>query len=77
LKRLVLVEWDDSNVIHGWRVDNGNMDEVAHCRTVGILVSESETSVTVAFGESDCHSVMETITIPKGCITAIRRLRVK
>ena len=76
--QMVLVEWLDSNVTHGWRVeDTVNIDDVAHCRTVGILKAEDETKVTLALGDSDCGSVMETITIPKGCITSIKKLRVR
>ncbi len=75
--RLVLVEWNDSNVMHGWRLNDCVSDEVAHCRTVGILLVDDDTKVTVAFGDSDCGSVLETVTIPKACITKIRELRVK
>lgn len=75
--KMVLVLWNDSSVEHGWRVDDCANDKVAHCRTVGILKAEDETKITVALGDSDCGSVMETITIPQGCITAIIKLRVR
>jgi len=75
--KLILIEWNDSNVLHGWRLNDIGGDDVAHCRTVGILQGEDEAKITVAFGDSDCESVMETITIPRGCITAIKELRIK
>ena len=74
---MVLIEWDDSNVTHGWRLDDCSGDKVAHCRTVGILKVEDETKVIVAFSDSDCGSVMETITIPRSSIKAIKKLRVR
>lgn len=74
---LILIKWDDSNVTHGWRLDDCNNDIIAHCRTVGILKAESEDKITVALGDSDCGTVFETITIPKGCITEIKGLRIK
>ena len=75
--KVILVEWDDSNVTHGWRLDDAGGDVVAHCRTVGILKAEDDKKITLAFGDSDCGSVLETITIPKGCITSMRKLRVR
>ena len=75
--RMVLVEWLDSNVVHGWRPDDCKEDNMAHCRTVGILKAEDEMKITVVLGDSDCGSVLESITIPKGCVTQIRELRIK
>lgn len=74
--QLVLVEWEDSNVIHGWRLKEGSSeDDTAHCRTVGIVKEEDATKITIAFGDSDCGGIMETITIPKCSITSIQPLR--
>jgi hypothetical protein len=76
--RLVQVEWNDSNVMHGWRLgDCLTDDDLAHCRTFGLLMVDDDKKVVIAFGDSDCGSVMETVTIPKTCITRIRDLRVK
>jgi len=77
LNSFVLVNWLDSNVMHGWRPDDVENDNVAHCRTVGILKHQDREKIVVAFGDSDCGSVLETITIPNGCITSIRKLRVR
>lgn len=75
--RMVLIEWNDSNVTHGWRPDDCKDDTVAHCWTIGVVRVEDDEKITVAFGGSDCGSVMETITIPIGCITKIKELRLK
>lgn len=77
LNKLVLVEWQDSNVMHGWMHNECASEGVAHCRIVGILQSEDDTKVVVAFGDSDSSMVLETVTIPKACVTRIRELRVK
>lgn len=75
---MVLIKWDDSNLMHGWRLEGmAQNDEVAHCRHLGIVKRETKSAVTIAFGDSDCESVSETITIPRGCITEIKKLRVK
>ena len=76
--KMVLVEWLDSNVIHGWRLDNNlDFDEVAHCRVIGILKIQNETKIVLVMGDSDCGSVFETIAIPKECIIKIKELRIK
>jgi len=75
--KLVLVEWNDSNVTHGWRPDDKSLEDVAHCRVVGILKGEDETKIEVALGDSDCGSKLETITIPKTDIIRIRELRIR
>ncbi len=77
MNKIVLIAWNDSNVIHGWMPKDCNNDNVAHCRTVGILQAEDDKKVTVALGESDCGSVFEKLTIPRGCIVSMRELRVK
>jgi len=75
--KLVLVEWLDSNVTHGWRPDGCELVDVAHCRVVGIWKGEDNNKVEIALGDSDCESKFETITIPKGCIITIKELRIK
>lgn len=77
LNKIVLVEWNDSNLLTGWV--SGDCDEggVAHCRTVGILKFEDDKKVVIAFGEDNHGLVHEALAIPKGCITRIRELRVK
>ena len=75
---MILVEWTDSNVTHGWHLEDDTLDNVvSHCRTAGILVAENTESITLAMGVSDCGSVLETITIPRGCIKSIKKLRVR
>ena len=77
MSKIVLVEWEDSNVIHGWQHGEDVVNQLVHCRTVGIVQFEDDHIMTVAMGDSDCGSVLEPITIPKGCITKIKELRTK
>ena len=74
--KIYLIEWNDANVMHGWRLDDID-DNVAKCRTVGIFKSEDDISITLKFGDSGYGTIMETITIPKVCITKIRKLRIE
>lgn len=77
-QKMVLIEWVDSNIMHGWRIsEEANEDTVAHCKTVGFLKSQDDEKITLVMGESDFGSVIECITIPKGCIKSIKELRVK
>ncbi len=77
IEKIVLIEWDDSNVVHGWRMNTCEEDNVAHCRIVGIVKAETDETITLAFGDSDLGSVMETITIPCSSIFSFKELEVK
>ena len=73
---MVLVYWQDSNMMHGWR-DDCSKDKLANCQTVGILKVDDEDKLVLAMSESDENSFLETITIPKGCIKSVKQLRVR
>lgn len=75
--KIVLVEWEDSNIIHGWRDANENGDTLAHCKTVGFLKSEDDKKIVLAMGVSEFGSMIECITIPKGCLKSMKEMRVK
>ncbi len=78
MNQLVLIKWADSKVMHGWREsEDTTYDDVAHCQTVGFLQYEDSEKVTITFGSSDSGFIMETITIPRGCIKSVRKLRVR
>ena len=77
MSKIVLVEWRESNVTHGWRHTDDGLDRLAHCRTVGIVQFEDDTQITLAMGDSDSGAVLETIVIPRGCIDSIKFLRRK
>ncbi len=73
--KLALVNWVDSFSKLGWHP----LDEprVAHCVSVGMLVSENAECVKLALSyDPDIGNVGDTITIPKVAITQIRHLGV-
>ncbi len=73
----MLVKWADSNVMHGWVHDDCKEGCLAHCETLGFLKDDDDEKVTVAMSISEFGSMLEQITIPRGCITSIKELRVK
>jgi len=73
----VLIEWNDTGVIHGWLCQESNGDSIAHCESVGFLIKENDEGITICFGISDQGLVMEKKTIPRGCIKSIKELRLK
>ena len=74
---MLLVEWVDSNIIHGWRDIKDGTDDVAHCRTIGFVQFEDSEKLVMSMGYSDWGAVLETINIPLGCIILRKELRVK
>lgn len=76
--KMVLVNWEDSNIMHGWRVpEETTEDRVADCQTIGFVIADDEDKVILAMGKSNLGAVMECITIPRSCIQSIRELRLK
>ena len=75
--RIVLIEWEDSNVAHGWIPKDIQDDALAHCKTVGFVVAEDDKKITVTLGESNYNNTMERLTIAKSSITSIKEMRVK
>lgn len=75
--RIVLVEWVDSNIIHGWAHKDEIRDYLAMCKTVGFLKAEDDKQITLVMGISECNATIESFTIPKGCVIRIKELRTK
>lgn len=74
--KLVLIEWEDAYTDHGWRSDD-EVDGLHTARTVtcGFLKKETEGYVAVILNQGR-GVYSDAITIPKGCIKRMRRLRV-
>ncbi len=75
--KILLIDWVDTAVVHGWQCGDEIKDDLAHCQSAGFQIKENEESVTIAFGISDQGLIMERKTIPRGCIKSIKELRVK
>lgn len=71
--KLVLVEWVDSAGTNGWTFLEGARWEPVHCFTVGWLIYESSSIITVAPHLSDPEAMVDlqasgVMTIPKVAI---------
>lgn len=80
LTQLVEVEWTDSASRGRWdSLENYKEERPARCKTAGYLVVKDRTRVIVALSQGDTHAlistVLDAITIPRGCVTRIRRLK--
>ena len=74
---LVKVNWVDTITQRGWQDRNSIEDELAsRCTSVGYVVADNKKVITIAgtVGSNDSHT-LDAITIPKGCITKIRRIK--
>ena len=74
--RLVKIKWQDSNIQHGWQVDDSEC-RLALCEDVGWIIYEGENILKIARGISDHSFYNSPMAIPRGCILEIRELRVK
>ncbi len=74
---IAIVQWNDSNFGQGWRLKEGVVNEhVSPCVSCGIIVRKDEKEIVIALSLSP-ESYADTMTIPMGCVTRIRRLKVK
>ena len=74
--KMVLVEWNDSFFTHGWRGKDEFRDlGIAPCVSVGVVVSEDDNKITLVLSMGE-ENYADSMTIPKGCIKRIRRLKV-
>ncbi len=74
--RIVLIEWEDSNVTHGW-IPRECEDILAKCQSVGFVVTEDKHKITITLGESEFDTTMERLTIPRACIKSIKEMRIR
>lgn len=74
----VEVDWVDSASRGRWDSLATYQKEVpAYCRSIGYLITKSKTAV-ILLQTQGCNTVndaLDAITIPRGCITKIRRLK--
>jgi len=75
---LILVEWIDSGIgAHGW-TDKGDKDSIApvNCVSIGVHIGDTEDGEAIKLISSlndSCY--LHGVSIPKGCIKRIRKLR--
>lgn len=72
--KLVLVDWEDSNVHGGWNSIEHYADcQPSKCRTVGWVAKKDRHSITVVQSLS-ANEVSDGMTIPRGCVKSIKYL---
>jgi hypothetical protein len=71
----VLVEWVDSYATRGWTHKSAFTDvETGNIVSIGFLVRESASEITITSSVSTNGNVMDPLTIPKCAITKRRTL---
>jgi len=68
------VKFYDSNFMHGWEGDTD--DNLAVATAIGYLKSEDEKQLTLIMAYSDFGLNFAKLTIPKGSIKSIKKVRV-
>jgi len=74
-KRLISIEWDDSQSTYGWRVPESD-DSSCKIKSVGILVSDTKNCITISTSISEGMRFVDKLTIPKKCVRKTRRFRI-
>ena len=80
MKKILEVFWVDSCSRGRWdSLTNYQKEVPALCRTVGYLVKQTRTYITLALSQGDMtamsNNVLDSISIPRGCVTRIRQLK--
>lgn len=70
-----VVKWRDSATLRGWhRIDSQN-DGVSVITSIGWLVRQTRSEITLTTGISESGMVIDQITIPRETVTKMTRLR--
>lgn len=73
---LVHVEWDDStNTPPDWHKIGSSILKPAKCVSVGYIVYECKRYITLAQSLTDGGDCSNIFTIPRGCITRTRKIK--
>lgn len=69
-----IVTWRDSATLPGWQRMALERDEVSIITSVGWIVRETKTALTITTSISDSGSAMDALTIPREAITRKTKL---
>jgi hypothetical protein len=69
-----VVKWRDSSTLRGWSSMEGD-HSVAVITSVGWMVKETKTALTLTTGISEHGNVCDAITIPRETVTKITKLK--
>ncbi len=73
-KRTVWIEWLDSQTQSHWQHPSAKAVEDIECVTLGFVVWETDEAIVVAATVAATGSVLDSITIPKVCITRLHEV---
>lgn len=83
-RRLVIVEWIDSSSGEGWRPTDELATQTApvRCQSVGWVLAETKEAIVLVAHTSGGHNSYREyargdISIPKGCVTRVRKLKAR
>ena len=51
--KMMLIEFTDSNIGHGWEHPDSSQDGLAYARAIGFLKSEDDSQLTLTMAVSD------------------------
>ena len=76
--KIILIEWEDSNFLHGWRDKRDVLERKqisSYCVSAGILLKQDKKEIRLAQSLSG-ENVADIISIPNLAIKRIRQLQV-
>lgn len=74
-KQMVLVDWLDANSHYGWSSEGEHDVEPSLCHSLGFVLMDAPDYIRLAFGFSDQGNIQDSLSIPRGCILAVKPLR--
>ncbi len=73
-KRAVWIEWVDSQTQCHWQQPSAKSVEDLECVTLGFVTWETDEAIVVTATAAATGSVLDSITIPKCCITRLHEV---
>ena len=75
-RKLIEVEWHDSASLHRWRQPDAHQREAktVNCVSVGWETKRTSDSITLTQTVSEDNELLDSISIPRGCIRRVKRV---
>ena len=77
LKRIVEVEWEDSNAVHGWHKGEDDEYTTSACVSVGYVVDERDEAISLAESLDTSPDRPNVKIHNHGCVTTIPRSAIR
>ena len=76
-KRIVEVEWEDSNAVHGWHKSEDNDYTTSPCVSVGYVVDDRDEAISLAESLDQSPDKPNVKIHNHGCVTTIPRSAIR